>query len=394
MLIIVVASVVTTLVLGAGLVAFLIRRRNMQLWLPNYVFPSETAPVRDPDLPIDLYIAVCDHWEPRCYGATDALAMQRVRRWTKEYPELFRQFKDSSGRSPIHTCFFPQDEYRPEYLDELKKLCDAGLADVDVHLHHRDDTADGLREKLIGFRETLEHRHGLLRKDPETGQTVYGFIHGNWALCNSRRDGMWCGVDQELTVLLETGCYADFTLPSAPSDTQTGTINSIYYAQDIPGQCKSHDRGIRAKVGATAPEHHLLMIQGPLCLDWQHRKCGMIPRIENADVTIGRPASIDRLKLWMETGVHVAGAPNSLFIKLHTHGCKDGNIDTWLGPDMQRFHRDLALFAQENPRVRYHYVSAWEMAQIVHRLEQGEPALPQMDRPPQGRCSARHAGCR
>ena len=202
-----------------------------------------------------------------------------------------------------------------------------------------------------------------------TGEIVYGFIHGNWALCNSRPDRQWCGVDQELTVLLETGCYADFTLPSAPSACQTRTINSIYYAQDIPGRTKSHDVGIRARVGQRAPEDHLLMIQGPLGLDWHSRKLGLIPRIENGDIHEGRPATWRRMQMWLNAGVHVAGAPNRKFVKLHTHGCKDGNIDTWLGPAMQRFHEELAAAARADSRFRYHYVTAWEMARLVHETE-------------------------
>jgi hypothetical protein len=51
----------------------------------------------------------------------------------------------------------------------------------------------------------LHQRHGLLRKDPVTGQVLYAFIHGNWALCNSRPDGRWCGVKEEIKILLETG---------------------------------------------------------------------------------------------------------------------------------------------------------------------------------------------
>lgn len=355
-----------------------VRAREMQYWLPAYLAPREPVPRWTPGEPVDVFIAICDHYEPECYGASRDTARARVARWVREYPELFSQFPDVDGRPPLYTYFFPQDEYRPEYLDELKKLCDLGLGDVDVHLHHDNDTAELLHEKLDDFRQTLFHRHGLLRRDPVTGEIVYGFIHGNWALCNSRADRQNCGVDQELTVLLETGCYADFTLPSAPSSTQTRTINSIYYAQDIPGQCKSHDVGVRARVGRPAPEDHLLMVQGALALDWGSRKFGLIPRTENSDLHAGRPATMRRLRMWLDAGVTVAGRPDWRFVKLHTHGCKDGNIDTLLGPEMQQFHRDLAALHQQHPNFRYHYVTAWEMAQLVHQAEQGarSPQLP------------------
>jgi len=362
---------------GAGLLCLLgaaltwaIRRRNLQRWLGAY---ARSAPHRrrlSEQPPVEVLIAVCDHFEPECYGASRSTARERVSRWVREYPNCFSRFRDADGRPPQHTFFFPQDEYRPEYLDELAGLCRQGYGDVDVHLHHDGDTADSLREKLAEFRETLHDRHGLLRIDPETGQVVYGFIHGNWALCNSRPDGRWCGVDQELTVLRETGCYADFTLPSAPSATQTRIINSIYYADDRAGQCKSHDYGVLARTGSPPPADSLLMIQGPLLLDWGQRKLGLLPGIENSDIHAGRPATWDRLQGWLRARVHVTGRPDVVFVKLHTHGCKDGNIDTWLGEDMQRFHQQLADAARANPAFRYRYVTAWEMAQRVHELEQ------------------------
>jgi hypothetical protein len=358
----------------AGLTGLLlaVRARNMQYWIGSYLRPSEPRPHWDPDEPVDVFIAICDHWEPRCYDASDALAMARVRRWREEYPKNFSRFEDVDGRAPQYTFFFPEDEYRPEYLDGIRPVIEAGLGDVDVHLHHHDDTPDLLREKLERFRDTLFYRHGLLRRDPETDQIVYGFIHGNWALCNSRPDGQLCGVDAELTILRETGCYADFTLPSAPSGTQTRTINSIYYARDLPGQRKSHDIGIRARVGQAPPADHLLMIQGPLLLDWTQWPGRCLPRIENGDLHAGRAASLARLKLWMRASVHVAGRPDWKFIKIHAHGCKDGNIDTMLGEPMQQFHRELAAFHKQHPNFRYHYVTAWEMARLVHQAERGE----------------------
>lgn len=359
------------LILVAAFIVVCIRARKMQYWIGSYAFPSEPRPQWYEDDEIDVFIAVCDHWEPRCYGASDAEAVERVRRWREEYPQLYSSFRDVNGRAPQHTFFFPEDEYRPEYLDGIRPLIDAGFGDVDVHLHHHHDTAEQLREKLERFRENLFHRHGLLRRDPRTGEIVYGFIHGNWALCNSRPDRQLCGVDAELTVLMQTGCYADFTLPSAPSATQTSTINSIYYARDIIGQSKSHDRGIRARVGQLPPADHLLMIQGPLLPDWSNRRFGLIPRIENGDLHGGRPGSNRRLKMWMQAGVGVAGQPNWRFIKLHTHGCKNENIGTLLGVPMQQFHRGLGELSLQHPNFRFHYVTAWEMAGLVHQAELG-----------------------
>lgn len=349
-----------------------IRSRGFDQWVPSHLFPREAVPpVSFEEGPVDVFLSICDHYEPEWGNPSFDTAMRRVQQWCEHYPRLFQGFRDVDGRPPRHTFFFPQDQYRPEYIDALAELCHSGFGELDIHLHHDNDTAVALEEKLSSFRETLYHRHGALRRHPETGEICYGFIHGNWALCNSRRDRRWCGVDHEIPILLKTGCYADFTMPSAPSDTQTRTINSIYYAQDIPGRCKSHDHGIRAKVGQPAPKDSLLMIQGPLGFDFSRRKLGLLPRVENGDLTGKHPPSINRLRHWLNAGVIVQGRPNWRFVKLHTHGCKTGNLEMLLGPRMQQFHQQLAELHARQPKFRFHYVSAWEMAQLVHRAENG-----------------------
>ena len=408
---IVLALLVTVLAAESAVVAIIVRRKHLDRWLPSYLFGMASCPrLNQPEVrtetlealetdkklltsvsghrtpwerfthdePLDVFISVCDHYEPHNARAAQHVADARNDRWCSEYGRLFAQFEDASGRPPQHSFFYPQDEYFvPEYLDQLRDLCEAGFGDVEIHLHHDNDCEEGLREKLESFRETLFHRHGLLRKDPQSGEIVYGFIHGNWALCNSRPDGRWCGVNDELTILRETGCYADFTMPSAPEFTQTRIVNSVYYAASDARQPKSHDRGTAATLGATPPARHLLMVQGPLTLDWQNRTRGIMPRIENGDLLHRRPPTWDRFKQWLRCGVHVAGRPDWCFIKLHTHGCKDGNIDTLLGEQTQQFHRDLAAQARRKTNFRYHYVTAWEMAQLVHQAERGG-AVPQL----------------
>lgn len=359
-----------------------VRERGLDRWVPAALAsPPRRAPLDDPHHPLEVFIAICDHYEPEWGAAEPATALERVREWRDNYPRLFDEFRDVDGRPPQHTFFFPQDQYRPEYLDALAELIRRGYGDADIHLHHHDDTPDGLREKLSSFRDALFHRHGLLRRDPRLGQIVYGFIHGNWALCNSRRDGRWCGVDHEIPILLETGCYADFTFPSAPSDTQTRTINSIYYAADRPGCRKSHDTGIPAAVGHPSPANSLLMIQGPLAFDFRRRKWGVLPKIENGDLLASHPPSIERLPAWLSAGVTVAGRPQWRFVKLHTHGCKPANQRMWLGEAAQRFHADLAEFHRQHPGLRYHYVTAWEMAQLVHQAEQTQTNAGRISRP-------------
>ena len=182
---------------------------------------------------------------------------------------------------------------------------------------------------------------GCFRTISAAAAIRYGFVHGNWALDNSRPDGRRCGVNNELDVLRETGCYADFTLPSYPSPTQTRKINSIYYAVDDPVRPKSHDWGQDAGCGCQ-PDNSLMLIQGPLMLNWHSRKFGLLPRIENGNIQANQAPAAHRLDVWLKARVQVKTRRDWFFVKLHTHGAVEANQKVLLGDEMVKFHEEFS----------------------------------------------------
>jgi hypothetical protein len=344
-----------------------IARRGLDRWLLPYMFQAPGRWARRVGRPAHVLLCIADHFEPARGGADRRLAEERLAPWILDYPRLFERFRDADGRPPRHTFFYPLEEYEPWALDALAGLCRRGFGEVEVHLHHDGETPDSLRARLLGFKEVLNRGHGLLPRDRVTGRTAYGFIHGNWALDNSRPDGRWCGVNNEIDILVETGCYADFTLPSAPSPTQTPTINRIYYATDDPGRPRSHDRGVRLGVGP-APAGSLLLIQGPLVLDWRRRP---VPRVENGCLQANQPPSIDRLEAWLRARVQVPTRPDWYFVKLHSHGAVEANSKVLLGEPMVAFHRALAELSDRDPGLHIHYVTAREMYNLARAAEAG-----------------------
>jgi hypothetical protein len=319
---------------------------------------------------VHVLICLADHYEPLHGKPPMDLARARVARWLRDYPRQFARCQDSDGRTPRHTFFYPLEEYEPEFLDALAELCRQGFGEVEIHLHHDGDTAERLAQTLRDYRQMLAEQHGLLSFHRETGAPAYGFIHGNWALCNSRPDGRWCGVNEELDVLRETGCYADFTMPSAPHPTQTLAINRIYYARTAGKGPRSHDHGVDVGT-APAPPRSLMLIQGPLMLNWQRRKWGIAPRLENGCVQASQPAALDRLPAWIKARVQVPGRPDWYFVKLHCHGAPDDAHDALLGRPMAAFHESLARYAADNPWFHYHYVTAREMYNLARAAEAG-----------------------
>ncbi len=290
--------------------------------------------------------------------------------WERSFPKFTREFRDVDGAPPKQTFFYPIEQYDAEILDRLAAICGETGSEVELQLHHDDDHADHLAAVL---KEGVDRyrSHGFLGSGPD-GAPRFGFVHGNWALDNSDPRCINCGVHRELEVLRAAGCYADFTMPSAPHPTQARMVNSIYYARQTD-RPRSHDRGTHARVGSTAAlrdeADQLLCVQGPLAPNFGWRKWGIIPRLENAELSGANPPTLERFQLWMRQAISVRERPDWVFVKLHTHAGLERNMPAFFGDPARRFHEALAGSLPAG--VRLHYVSAREMVNLIHALEDG-----------------------
>lgn len=374
----VVAAGAGLLLLAAiGLVYREVKQKHILAWLGPYLRRDWAKGAVPKGQTRHLLFCFVDHFEPQYQKPSYEVECQRVMRWREEYPRLCEGLRDADGRAPIHSFFYPEEEYRPEHIAPLVELCRMGLGEIEVHLHHHHDTDAGLREKLRRFTTVLADRHDALPRDPRTGQILWSFIHGNWALDNShpRGDGYCCGVNNELVILREEGCYADFTFPAAPDPCQPSTINQIYYAKDDPHAPKSHDRGRQVEVGGQ-PWGDLMLIQGPLGFNFKSRKFGLIPRIENSDVRTSCPPTPDRVDSWVNMGIHVLGRPEWTFVKVHTHGTQERDTDTLLGRPMRETFEYMQRRYNDGREWKLHYVSAREMYNIAKAAEAGKSGDP------------------
>jgi hypothetical protein len=267
--------------------------------------------------------------------------------------------------------------YQERDLELLLDLGGRSDSEIEIQLHHDGDTEESLRRQLQVAIDRLVG-HGCLSVDRD-GETRFGFVHGNWALANCRPDGRLCGVDTELGLLRQMGCYADFTFPSAPSRTQPRSVNRIGYAREC-GSPAALDRLEPAAVGRTAglrnDPDRLLLVEGPLAPDWSNRKWGLLPRIENADLTGAYPPTPARARRWLAQRIHVEGRPDHVFVKLHTHGADAPNIDTMLGSPIAAMHAFLTRDLVRETGAELHYVTARELVNVVHALEDGSDAAP------------------
>lgn len=319
-----------------------------------------------------VMLAVCDHFEP--FHDTDlAGARNTMKAWKDQLPCLANRHRDSAGVGYKHTFFYPVEQHHEEIVGTLADLCRQTGSEVELHLHHHHDTEAGLEEKLDAGLADLQ-RLGCLGRD-HAGQVRFGFIHGNWALDNcGDPDGRNCGVSNELGILRRKGCYADFTQPSAPHPTQTRTINSIYYAEDTP-EPNSHDSGTLVQklvTPALRDRHdHLLMVQGPLGLNWRRRKWHLIPKVENSELSGANPWSMGRWPLWLELAPGITDGAPWIFVKLHTHGGISRNYNALLGDPSEAFHSASKDAIEGGTRIQLHHVSSREMVNMIHAAEDG-----------------------
>lgn len=338
------------------------------------VFPFATArALKSPASgPVHLIFALADHFEP-AIDPTDGQKRvphleqeRRLELWTREYPKVIDGFRDHDGRPLVHTYFYPAEQYDERLVEMLAEHCLAGWGEVEIHLHHgsaRPDTAENTRRVLLEFRDRLAFRHRCLATEDGSQFPRYAFVHGNFALANSA-DGRFCGVDSEMQILAETGCYADLTLPSGVwHPAQTEKINSVYECALPLDQAVPHRKGHDLTAGRP-PQTFPLIIQGPLVADLHRSFRSARPVLENGAITGANPPTVHRLSLWKQAQVRVLGRPDWLFIKLHCHSMDPTQRDVVIGDSFHNFLAELVGGASERKET-LHFVSAREMTNIL-----------------------------
>jgi hypothetical protein len=130
-------------------------------------------------------------------------------------------------------------------------------------------------------------------------------------------------VSNEITLLRKLGCYADFTMPSGNSPTQSRIVNTIYWATDDPLRPRSYDRGVPVQPGAMG-SGDLLMIPGPFGIRWAER---LKPHLENGEFACQDLATPYRVHRWLELAPRIG---RNIFLKLHAHGAQEKNATAML----------------------------------------------------------------
>ena len=330
---------------------------------------------------IHIMFAFVDHFEPGHGGADSARQSERVKAWACNYPALAGKHRDSDGFHPKHTFFFPPHYDTNDNLQQIVNLCSHGYGEIELHLHHDrmspwpDDNLS-LKKKIVDTIESFS-RYGVFCLP--NGERKFGFIHGDWALANSRHGGKHCGVNDELSILEEAGCYADFTFP-VNNEAQPKLANTILYARSNPQFPKGYNRtALPAQVGVENPAG-LMLVQGILglrCRSWVHK---FKPGIEQSNIGARDYPFKSRIDYWVNKAIHVKGKPDWVFVKVHTHGAIERDWDVLLGKPCDDMYSYMESKYNDGARFAIHYVSAREMYNIIRAAMDGKGGNPNLYR--------------
>ncbi|HEX8118573.1 MAG TPA: hypothetical protein VF521_14955 [Pyrinomonadaceae bacterium] len=353
-------------------------------WLARYPFWRAGAAARrarEGSGPVHLVVVVANHFEPAWSEGGGFLPLEEQRRRLDEWCELAsatgEAVRDVDGTPFRHTNFYPAEQYHAPILDTMAALQSEGFGEVEVHLHHgveSPDTEVSLRRALVEFRDLLAEEHGCLSREEPGGQPKYAFVHGNLALANSA-GGRFCGVDNEMRVLAETGCYADMTLPAAPLQPQVPRLNAVYECGRPLDEPVPHRTGPSLRVGQQ-PQLPVI-ITGPLVFNWSRRLKGLpVPRLDDGALAANYTTDFERLERWANARVSVRGRPEWVFVKLFCHGFFTHDQSACIGEGARRFWSEALEESERTGRYRIHFASAREAFNIAMAAVEGRAGDP------------------
>src|SRR5215471_7681841 len=331
-----------------------------------------------------LIILVANHFEP-AYNEepnqsgglgvplSESAQLSRLEDWCTKARAIGNEIRDHDGTPFRHTNFYPAEQYSKPVLEKLAELQADGFGEVEIHLHHgvvRPDSRENFHRVLTDFRDALVEEHRCLSRAMPGGPPMYAFVHGNWALANSANN-RFCGVDDEMKILRDTGCYVDFTLPSAPDQSQVPRLNAIYQCGRPIDRRIPHYSGPGLRIGERPSLP--IIFTGPLVLDWRKMP---VPILENGSLTARNPIDLKRVRLWRNARISVVGRPEWVFAKLYCHGFFPEDQSAVIGSVMHRSLEALLEFATQTGRFRVHFATAREAFNMALAAVDGHSGNP------------------
>ena len=328
------------------------------IWFPSYISFQLNNRENVSDKQKHVIFIMVDHYEPG-KGQQGARINET---WLEKFRLIADKHFDSFGNRFRYTWFYPYEERNEQVLRSLSEMAFKGYGEAELHWHHPVATSATFPKMLEEAIQWFQ-QHGALVSCGANPETHFAFIHGNWALDNSQPK---CGVNNELQILFNHGCYADFTFSTTGTPSQPRKINAIYYAADTPDP-KSYDTGIDAEVGKSF-DGQLMIFEGPIAFEFKSMG------LEYGAVESYAIPNPNRINRWIDTNIHVKGRPEWVFVKVYSHGVQSSGT-------ILDHHLDLMLQSLQDickkRGISLHYMTAREAYNVVKAAEDGKDGNPE-----------------
>jgi len=305
-----------------------------------------------------------DHWEPG-YGS---VALTKANLWYEDYGRMARRHVDADGCHPKHDWFCLYLEKKP--LQIIAKTVFDGLGEMNIHIHHgtvNDDNNDNCSEMsgLIDQYLMYLNKVGACLTAEEHPQQTFGFIHGMWALDNSRfvnGHRQYCGCNEELNLLMSKNCYADFTFP-AWGPMQPTVIQSRIFATRDSFQPTSYNIPLNVReitVNFPPARDEFVIFQGPNC---------------DTNIDQDDAPTLSRMNTWVNYNVSISGKSAWVFVKMYSHGSQTlsypAGYSNLIGSTMDKFYSDIERDYNDGVNYKLHYCTAREGYNIAMAAADG-----------------------
>ena len=362
-----IAAVSTVLIavvcLWAFQVAWSLFRWEAMIWLPSYLTATDTDQVI-PDHQKHLIFLMVDHYE---HGTTDKATLAN-KKWCDSFRELSNSYRDDYGNRFRYTWFYPYDHHNDGIMRELSLMAYEGYGEVEMHWHLTSalgltpaDYPDALAEAIAWYQQ-----FGAMITAGDNPRTAFGYVAGSWDLDGARPGPKSHGLTNQISVLFNEGCYADFTYSTIGTSAQPAKVNALFYVTDDPREPKSHNDGDDVVVGSVVNDR-LMIFEGPMMMDWQGG-------LEYAAIEADPRFSHDRVDKWIKANIHVTGRPEWVFVKVYSHGAQSKNVV--IAHDMEVMLKSVIARCKER-EIDLHFMSAREAFNVAKAAEAGQSGNPE-----------------
>ena len=316
-----------------------------------------------------------DHWEPWGGGINDVTLMRvdEFLRQAKQSPFVnkmtlfylaganYKLNPDVGGADTEIIKASPRSTREHERAREsIGKLRAQTGVEFQVHLHHEhlvgNDGSWHDLHRIIKSRTDpqqderrlhylLQNELAILRHDTDAPLEKWAFVHGMWALNGS--DRAVCQIDNEIEILMEHGCWGDFTFPAGRYHCDPTLLEQPYTCRPFTApKCYDDPRGepIAIDVGAGA-------IRDDRFLVWNSRAKHAICSLDYYDpADLIRVMQADHIvSSWLSNCPVIDGV---LYIKTHAHSMvasyyDDGNRIPLASPNIEPILQLLQRACQE-----------------------------------------------